>query len=226
MLQLYRQGIGGERENAGRLLLAHLQAHDLTLYDLDGGLPVSRDLAAVREWRETASLVAQLGTAQQDEALSRLVDAPDLAPAELSRVLAVLDWPRLAELRAAGWAEQAGADPAQYLAALPDLSEADLRAGTGSVAARLSAALAQAEQRRRFPRRLIRTSGPIQTAFVLGLVGAVTGQPGRAQAAEGGVEAQLSAEQLARLRTLMVQHSAAAEERAYQAAQNYGALLS
>ena len=55
LMALYRRGVGGERVNAGRLLLAHLRAHDLTLFDLDGSLPVSQDLAELDRWRESAA---------------------------------------------------------------------------------------------------------------------------------------------------------------------------
>lgn len=230
LLRLCQSGEGGEQRNAGRLLAAHLRAHDLTLYDLDAGFPVTQDVADVAHWREAASLVAKLGTDLQDDALNRLVDMNDLTQPELKRVLAALDWQALASLRAGVWAQAAGVPEADYLSALSDITEADLLASAssgsgGSPAARLQTALNRAYTRRHCPERLIRTADEVETAFVLGAAEALAGPHAEARADAEGVRAYLSAPELARLRAAIANHAAGAQEAAQAAAREFGRSL-
>ncbi|THF71632.1 hypothetical protein E7T06_01365 [Deinococcus sp. Arct2-2] len=220
LIHLYRRGVGGERHNAGRLLLAHLRTHDLTLYDLDPSLPVSQEMAALDSWRETASLMTRVGTPQQDEVLTQLVDAEDLTETELRKLLDAVDLNKLAEVRADGWAYTHGADPEQYRQAARTIRAADVLAQTGSLAQRMQSATAAAHHRLTHPERQIRASSPAQQRFVLGLVRGLTGQPG--QITETGVRAHLDVEQLSRLRALLSQYGAQAEEAALRAAEQLG----
>ncbi|UQN09877.1 hypothetical protein [Deinococcus sp. QL22] len=220
LIHLYRRGVGGERQNAGRLLLAHLRTHDLTLYDLDPSLPVSQEMAALDSWRETASLMTRLGTTEQDEVLTQLVDAEDLTDAELLKLLDAVDLNKLAEVRADGWAYTHDADPEQYRQAARTIRPADVLAQSGSLARRMQDATVSAHFRLTHPERQIRASGPVQQRFVLGLVRGLTGQPG--EVTETGVRAYLDVEQLSRLRALLSQYGGQAEESALRAAENLG----
>lgn len=223
LLHLYRRGVGGERANAGRLLLAHLRTHDLTLYDLDNSLPVSQDLSALENWRESAALLAKLGTPEEAQALTQLVDAPDLTSAELERLLAAVDLGKLVDVRADGWAYKSGGDAEMYRRVGHTVGAAALHALSGSLAQRLEEATLRAVFFQTHPRRLIRTDNAVQQHFALGVVRALSGQPG--EPTEGGIYAHLDIEQLARLRALLAQHSAEAERRAWAAAEAYGTSL-
>lgn len=220
LLHLYRRGVGGERQNAGRLLLAHLRTHDLTLYDLDSSLPVSQDMAALDAWRETASLMTRLGTPDQDGVLTQLVDAEDLTESELRKLLDAVDLNKLAEVRADGWAYTQGADPESYRQAARSLRPAAVLAQTGSLAQRMQQATVAAHHRLTHPERQIRAATPVQQRFVLGLVLGLSGHPG--ELTETGVRAHLNVEQLARLRALLSQYGMQAEEAALRAAEQLG----
>lgn len=223
LIHLYRRGVGGERHNAGRLLLTHLHTHDLTLYDLDPGLPVTQDIAALDAWRETASLMTRLGTPEQDDVLTQLVDAEDLTEAELRKLLDAVDLNKLAEVRADGWAYTQDAEPEQYRQAARTIRPAEVLAQTGSLAQRMLSATMTAHYRLTHPERQIRASGPVQQRFVLGLVLGLSGQPG--EVTETGVRAYLDVEQLSRLRALLSQYGGQAEETALRAAENLGRQL-
>lgn len=224
LLHLYRRGVGGERQNAGRLLAAHLRAHDLTLYDLDPGLPVSQDLAALDGWRESALWMARLGS-DPDAVLTGLVDAEDLTPAELGRLIASVDLGKLLGARLDGWAYAEGAPPESYRQAAAQVRAEDLGAPElrGSLAQRFQAAARLALFRQTHPERTVRTQDATEQAFVLGLVEALTGRIG--EAVTQGVRARLNADQLARLRALLAGHGDEAQEVARQAARAYGRSL-
>ncbi|MFC6592759.1 hypothetical protein ACFP81_12645 [Deinococcus lacus] len=221
LIELYRRGVGGERDNAGRLLLAWLTQHDLTLYDLDPSLPVSRDLAALDEWRQSAAWLSQLGSEAHEEALLHLVDADDLTVPEMSRLLEAVDLDKLMSQRIDGWAHADAADLADYIQAARQLPPAaDWLGGSGSLASRLHAAVRLTAWRARHPARLLKTRSTLETRFVLGLVRGLGAPAG--QLHPQGVEAHLSVAQLARLRALLATHLPSAEAQAYQAAEQLG----
>ncbi|WP_291425951.1 hypothetical protein [Deinococcus sp.] len=226
LMQLYRGGVGGERTNAGRLLLAHLKTNDLTLYDLDSSLPVTQDVSALDHWRESAALMAKLGGPEQDDVLTQLVDAPDLTNTELLRLLEVVDLESLINLRADGWAYTSGDVGAaeQYRAAGLRVTAQSLLGFSGSLAQRLRNAVLQQHHFQTHPQRLLRAEDELQQHFLAGLVLALTGH--EAELVAGGVQAHLDAGQLARLRALQAQHSAQARAAALQAAQEFGQRLS
>ncbi|PYE49994.1 hypothetical protein DES52_11914 [Deinococcus yavapaiensis KR-236] len=204
LLHLYRRGVGGERVNAGRLLSAHLAAYDLTLYDLDPSLPVTQDLSAIDRWRESAALVARLGTPEQDDVLTRLVDATDLTDAEVQRVLNVLDLHRLAEVRADGWAHGTDVPPDELRRAASEITPRDLVHGPGSIAERFVRAALRRHWERAHPVRLLRAPGPLEREIVRGLIEGLTDR--EAHITADGVEAHLNADELARARALIAQH--------------------
>lgn len=220
---LYRRSTGGERQNAGRLLAAHLRTHDLTLYDLEPSLSVTRDLGELDGWRESAALLILLGTPRQDEALTHLVDAADLTETEMNRLLHAVDLGKLASGRVDGWAHSLGGDPVTYLQAANTVTPEAVARQTGSLAARLQAATVHEHFLLTHPERTIRTSSPIQQRFLLGLLGRLSGAP--AQMTETGVRARLNVEQLARVRALLSQHGAEAERAALRAAEELGKRL-
>lgn len=242
LLHLYRRGVGGERQNAGRQLAALLREHDLTLYDLDPSLPVSQDLTALEEWRESASLLTRLRRSESGQAplapeeaselLTRLVDAPDLTAPELRWLLERVDLAKLLDLRADGWAYAHGGAAQDYRTHGAGLGPADLLApelppGAASLAERLRAATERRREEARhaaFPERLIRTEGGVTAHFVLGLAAGL-GAQARLDPGGAGVYARLSADQLARLRTLLTHHQAGAEAAAQAAAEAYGRSL-
>lgn len=236
LLGLYRRGVGGESQNAGRLLGAHLKTHDLTLYDLDPGLPVSQDLAALTGWRESAQWMARLGS-DPDAVLTQLVDAGDLTPAETERLLGKVDLERLLDARLSGWAYAGGDDPETLRQAGLRVRPDDLLALSGPLAGRLWQAARAQLFRQTHPERLIRTGDALEQAFVLGLVEALTQEAQAAtphapsfpapggEAVEGGVRAHLSAGQLARLRALKAEHGEDLQAVARQAARAYGRSL-
>ncbi|GGM10776.1 hypothetical protein [Deinococcus aerophilus] len=208
LLGLYRRGVGGERTNAGRLLLAHLRTHDLTLYDLDPSLPVTQDLGALENWRESAALFSQLDTPAHDDALTRLVDAGDLTDAELARLLERVDLQRLVDVRADGWAYAHGgdghgrtADADAYRRAARSVTPAMLLGGRGSLADRLLAAVLREHHRLTHPERLIRAADELQKRVLLGLIFGLTGT--RGELVPEGVRAHLNVDQLARVRALL-----------------------
>lgn len=201
LVHLYRRGVGGERDNAGRALAAHLRTHDLTLYDLDPSLPVTQDVRALEGWREGAALLSLLGTGQQDEALSRLVDAGDLTPAEVARVLAATDLEKLVRSRAEGWAYGDGLEAADYTLGAGALTPAEVLASSGSLAERVRAALRERHHHRTHPQRLLRAGDALTAHLFLGFVRAVGGRG--AEVTREGVSVRLNPDQLARVRTLM-----------------------
>lgn len=223
LIHLYRRGVGGERVNAGRLLAAHLKTHDLTLFDLEPSLPVSQDVTVLDAWRESAGLMARLGTDAQDDVLTQLVDAPDLTSQEIEKLLTYLDLQKLAEVRVSGWAGLNGVSASDYLNASKFVRAVDLLNLKGSLAERFLAATMQAHFKLTHPERLIKSESVITRQFLLGVVESLTGQPG--VAVEGGVRAHLNVEQLARLRALLAQHGAQAEHIALNAAQQFGRTL-
>lgn len=231
LMALYRRGVGGERVNAGRLLLAHLRAHDLTLFDLDGSLPVSQDLTELDRWRESAALLArvqsgELSAEARDEALTRLVDAPDLTAPELARLLPLVDLETLTDVRADGWAYGAGdaALAEGYRRAGRQVQPAEVLAGSGSLADRLRQATLRAHFRETHPERLIRAEPGVPQHFLLGVLEAVTGHA--ATPDPQGARAHLDAAQLARVRALLANHGAQAEQVALDAAEAFGRTLS
>lgn len=223
LLHLYRRGVGGERENAGRLLVAHLRAQDLTLYDLDPSLPVTQDVTALDCWRESAALLARLGTPGQDEALTALVDAGDLDHHEFVRVLEAVDLARLAGVRADGWAHALGVSAPELSAAAAQVTPGELLVLTGSLADRLQQVARQRHWEATHPERLIRVADPLTGHLVLGLVLGLTGQGGHLT--PEGVRARLNVEQLARLRTLIAQQVPGLTQQALWHAQELGQQL-
>lgn len=202
LLQLARRGIGGERTNATRLLLTHLQANDMTLFDIDPGLPVTQDLSVLNSLRDAQLELAKLGTDRQDEALDRLVDDPSLTPAEIERVLSVMDLHILARHRTQAWAHMDDVEERLYEAVVDRLDPRDLQAFPGSVAERAHAALRQAYWRATYPLRTLRVQGEMDQALVAGLLTGLGGIGVRILA--DGVEAHLNGDQLARARSMMV----------------------
>jgi len=224
LVHLYRRGVGGERDNAGRALAAHLRTHDLTLYDLDPSLPVTQDVRALEGWREGAALLSLLGTGQQDEALSRLVDAEDLMPAEVERVLAATDLEKLVRSRAEGWAyadrledTQNTLEAADYERAAGELTPAEVLAFSGSLAERVRAALRERHHHRTRPQRLLRAGDALTAHLFLGFVQAVGGRG--AEVTGEGVSVRLNPDQLARVRTLMATYGADLTRQALQQAE-------
>ncbi|GGS03698.1 hypothetical protein [Deinococcus sedimenti] len=203
LLQLARRGVGGERTNATRLLLTHLQANDMTLFDIDPGLPVTQDLSVLDSLREAQLELAKLGTDRQDEALERLVDDPTLTPAEIERVLGVMDLQILARHRSEAWAHLDGVDSGRYAALVDRLNPKALSAFGGSVAQRVHMALREAYWRAAYPLRTLRVQGEVDQALVAGLLTGLGGIGIRVLA--DGVEAHLDGDQLARARSMMVQ---------------------
>lgn len=228
LIGLYRRGVGGERTNAGRLLLTHLRTHDLTLYDLDPSLPVTQEIAALDQWRESGAMIARLGAPdiaqdERDDLLTRLVDADDLSDSEMHKLIGAVSLNRLLEARVDGWAHEHGGQPQDYRLATAAVRPEALMAGTGSLARRLLAATLQAHHDLTHPERTIRADSPLQQQFLAGVIESLTGQP--ATLVEGGVRARLNVEQLARTRALLAQHSPQAEQIALQAALQFGRTL-
>ena len=205
LLHLYRRGVGGERTNAGRLLLTHLKTHDLTLYDLDPSLPVSQELADLDRWRESAALLARIGQPDQDDILTRLVDARDLTEDELARLLKAVDTEKLVDVRADGWAYTHGGNADDYRRAARQVTPAVLLAGRGSLADRLLAATLHRHHLLTHPERIIRAADELQKRVLLGLIFGLTGH--RAETSDEGVRAHLNVDQLARVRALLAGHS-------------------
>ncbi|MFK7603300.1 hypothetical protein ACI3L1_13935 [Deinococcus sp. SM5_A1] len=201
LLHLYRRGVGGERTNAGRLLLTHLKTHDLTLYDLDASLPVSQELADLDNWRESAALLARIGKPGEEDVLTRLVDAGDLTDTELARLLKAVDTGTLVDVRADGWAYTHGGNADDYRRAARRVLPSVLLAGRGSLADRLLAATLHQHHLLTHPERNIRAADELQKRLLLGLIFGLTGH--RAEATAEGVRAWLNAEQLARVRALL-----------------------
>ncbi|CAM3847956.1 hypothetical protein [Deinococcus frigens] len=221
LLHLYRRGVGGERSNAGRLLLTHLKAHDLTLYDLDASLPVSQDLADLDNWRESAALLAQIGKPEHDDVLTRLVDATDLTETELARLLRAVDTETLVDVRADGWAYAHGGNADEYRRAARQVTPAVLLAGRGSLADRLLAATLHRHHLLTHPERNIRAPDELQKRVLLGLIAGLTGH--RAEATAQGVRAWLNADQLARVRALLAGHGERLKAEALRRAEELGA---
>ncbi|OLV16308.1 hypothetical protein [Deinococcus marmoris] len=201
LLHLYRRGVGGERTNAGRLLLTHLKTQDLTLYDLDASLPVSQELADLDNWRESAALLARIGKSEDEDVLTRLVDATDLTDTELARLLKAVDTETLVDVRADGWAYTHGGNADDYRRAARRVLPSVLLAGRGSLADRLLAATLHQHHLLTHPERNIRAADELQKRMLLGLIFGLTGH--RAEATAEGVRAHLNAEQLARVRALL-----------------------
>lgn len=201
LLHLYRRGVGGERTNAGRLLLTHLKTQDLTLYDLDASLPVSQELADLDNWRESAALLARIGKPGEADVLTRLVDATDLTDTELARLLKAVDTETLVDVRADGWAYTHGGNADDYRRAARRVLPSVLLAGRGSLADRLLAATLHQHHLLTHPERNIRAADELQKRVLLGLIFGLTGH--RAEATAEGVRAHLNAEQLARVRALL-----------------------
>ncbi len=204
LLHLYRRGVGGERTNAGRLLLTHLKTHDLTLYDLDASLPVSQELSDLDRWRESAALLARIGQPEQDDVLTRLVDATDLTEDELARLLRAVDTEKLVDVRADGWAYTHGGNADDYRRAARQVTPAVLMAGRGSLADRLLAATLHRHHLLTHPERVIRAADELQKRVLLGLIFGLTGH--RAETTAEGVRAHLNVDQLARVRALLAGH--------------------
>lgn len=223
LFHLYRRGVGGERDNAGRLLLAHLKKYDLTLYDLDPSLPVSQELSALANWRESAALLAKLGGPEQDDALTQLVDADDLTEAEMQRLLEVVNLQTLGELRLSGWIYQHGGQVEQYRQSASQVTSSELLHYHGSLAERLKQATLQRHYQQTHPKRLIRSQDEIERAFVAGLVFALSGHAARS--VPEGIEAHLNVEQLAKLRALLASYTAEAKRAALDAARQFGEKL-
>lgn len=221
LLHLYRRGVGGERANAGRLLLSHLKTHDLTLYDLDASLPVSQTLADLDRWRESAALLARLGTPDQDDVLTRLVDATDLTEAELARLLEAVDTETLVDVRADGWAYAHGGHADDYRRAARQVTPGALLSGRGSLADRLLAATLHQHWRLTHPERHIRAADELQRRVLLGLIFGLTGH--RAEATAEGVRAHLNADQLARVRALLASQGERLKAEALRRAEELGA---
>lgn len=224
LLQLYRGGLGGERQNAGRLLTTHLRTHDLTFYDLDAGLPVSQDLDLLDHWRESALWLARLDT-EPDKVLTALVDAEDLTPGEMERLISHLDLGKLLAARLDGWAYTEGTTPELYRQAASQVRAEELTAPglRGSLAQRFQTVTRDILFRQTHPERTIRTRDATEEAFVLGIVEALTGQS--PEAIGGDIRVRLNADQLARLRALIAEHSDEAQTIAKQAARAYGRRL-
>lgn len=147
LLQLARRGVLGERANAARLLLTHLQTHNLTPFNIDLRLPVTQDLSVPDAPREAQLKLARLGTDGQDQALGMLVDDPTLTPANFGRVLAVMDLDLLARTRAQAWAHLDGLDRGAHHTATHHITPQDLKVFPSSMARRTHAALRQASGR-------------------------------------------------------------------------------
>lgn len=221
LLHLYRRGVGGERTNAGRLLLTHLKTHDLTLYDLDASLPVSQELADLDNWRASAALLARIGKPEQDDVLTRLVDATDLTEAEIARLLRAVDTETLVDVRADGWAYTHGGNAEDYRRAARRVTAPVLLSGRGSLADRLLAATLHQHHLLTHPERNIRAADELQKCVLLGLIFGLTGH--RAEATEWGVRAHLNAEQLARVRALLAGQGERLKAEALRRAEELGA---
>lgn len=224
LLQLYRGGLGGERQNAGRLLTTYLRTHDLTFYDLDAGLPVSQDLDLLDHWRESAPWLARLDT-EPDKVLTALVDAEDLTPGEMERLISHLDLGKLLAARLDGWAYTEGTTPELYRQAASQVRAEELTVPglRGSLAQRFQTVTRDILFQQTYPERTIRTRDATEEAFVLGIVEALTGQS--PEAIGGDIRVRLNADQLARLRALIAEHSDDAQTIAKQAARAYGRRL-
>ncbi|MDV6375622.1 hypothetical protein [Deinococcus arenicola] len=216
LLHLYRRGVGGERTNAGRLLLTHLKTHDLTLYDLDASLPVSQELADLDNWRESAALLARIGKPDGEDVLTRLVDAGDLTDTELAKLLKFVDTETLVDVRADGWAYTHGGNADDYRRAARKVMPTTLLAGRGSLADRLLAATLHQHHLLTHPERTLRAADELQKRVLLGLIHGLTGH--RAEATAEGVRAHLNAEQLARVRALLAGHGERLEAEALRRA--------
>jgi hypothetical protein len=203
LLHLSLRGVGGEQRNAARLLLTHLQTHDLTLYDIDPGLPVTQDLAVLPDIQEAQLHLAKLGTDDQDMALTLLVDDSTLTLSQIERVLDVLDLSALGQSRAQAWAHLDQGDEQIYLRLTSQIRPADLQVWSGSIAERLRTALHAAAWSKLHPLRLLRVTGDLDQALVQGFVQGLGAS--QVRLTSEGVQGHLSAEQLARTRTWMIQ---------------------
>lgn len=238
LVHLYRRGVGGERKNAGRLLIQHLKRCDLTLYDLDSSLPVSQELSALDHWRESAALLQKLGTTEQEKALMQLVDADDLTSDEMERLLEIVDLQALSQARLSGWIHTIADgstrahntnntnkdDIESYHDAARQVQATHLQSLEGSLSQRLREAILREHYKLNHPERLIRSSHECEQYFIASLARELSGHPAQivqdGGGQDSGVRAYLSVEQLARLRALLQNHKNTAQKRARQAIQD------
>jgi hypothetical protein len=183
-----------EGQAAGRQLSRMLEESNLTLRALDASFPDHRELGAMLTWRESLGWLAALEGDGKDEALEKLVDANDLSPDERRQVLTHLSLPALAASRVHGWSHMGGLEANSFTATLNQLREEDVLT---SSAVTIAEAL-----------RELKASDVTQAFFLLGLVRGIASRDGQMVQDDAGirVRAQLSAQELSKLRSLQATH--------------------
>lgn len=236
LLALWRGAVGGEKAKAHNVLVNLLAERGLTLRDLDPSLPPVRDPDQLTDWREADAWLAALdGTPEQvAEAVGQLVDAEGLSEAERRQVLQKLDLGRLAESRADGWLHgqpDPEITPEHLIQAARALTDEQVaRHPARSIAeATLQLALLGAARLAR-PERRLRADSELQAAFVAALCSARSGIPARSLPPEPGqdrwqVIAYLSPDELAGVRSLIVQGEQHLRQTLLAAARDLGARL-
>ncbi len=226
LLNLYLGAQGGERDKAAGALRTLLARHDLTLYDLDPGYPVTQDPTQLQGWRASQGWLARLNGPDHEAALNALVDATDLELNERRRVLDALSIPALVGARAPGWV--AGTDdltPEALTQAARQVREADVLAEPApSLAEAVRALVTRAAWLDLHPMRSIRAEGRLDAAFVAGVIRGVTGRT--ASYGDAAAKARLSADQLSRVRAIVHQGRAGLAEALEREARRFGEQLS
>ncbi|AZI41610.1 hypothetical protein EHF33_01595 [Deinococcus psychrotolerans] len=232
LLALWRGAVGGEKSKARGALMRVLENSNLTLRDLEAGLPTTLDPEDSLSVREADTLLLALdgSPAERDAALTRLADLPGLSVAERERVLRFLDLGRLVASRADGWVQtQADAEiTAEALTrAGQHLTESEVARSPGATLADSARDLGflRAAQLVR-PERSLKASGEYQAAFLASLCAALSGIPASSHGpdSEGrySVTAHLSVNELSQVRARLAREEAGLRRELLRAARLYG----
>ena len=198
-----------EGQAAGRQLTRMLEESSLTLRALDASFPDHRELSAMLTWRESLGWLLALEGDGKDEALEKLVDASDLSLDERRQVLTHLSLPALAASRVHGWSHMGGLEAGSFTATLNELREQDvLTSSAVTIADALKDVAWRHAWAHEHPWRELKASDQTQAYFLLGLVRAIASRDGQMVQDQAGirVRAQLSAQELSKLRSLQATH--------------------
>ncbi|WP_161882061.1 hypothetical protein [Deinococcus alpinitundrae] len=232
LLSLWRGAVGGEKSKARGALMRVLEGANLTLRDLEPGLPPGRDPEDTLTLREADTLLAALdgSPTERDTALTRLADLPNLSVAERERVLRFLDVGRLVVSRAEGWVQAQSDDEltAESVAqAGRSLGESDVARHPGATladSARDLSLLHAASQVR--PERTLKAADGYEAAFLAALCAALSRVPASVSGpdAQGQyqVAAHLSVNELSQVRARLSREAAGLRRELLRAARLYG----
>jgi hypothetical protein len=213
-----------EGQAAGRQLTRMLEESNSTLRALDASFPDHRELAAMLTWRESLGWLAALEGDGKDAALEKLVDASDLSSDERRQVLTHLSLPALAASRVHGWSHMGGLEANSFIATLNLLREEDvLTSSAVTIAEALKDVAWRHAWAHEHPWRELKASDVTQAYFLLGLVRGIASRDGQMVHDDAGfrVRAQLSAQELSKLRSLQATHSPELPDKLNKAAFNF-----